>query len=58
MINQVFRPPQRQLIAAAILTAVVAFGWYAVQPVYPACTVFSGSYVPAGTSSADRDAAA
>ncbi|MFD9636914.1 hypothetical protein [Streptomyces violascens] len=58
MINRFFRAPRRRLITVAILAAVVvAFGWYAAQPVYPACTVFAGAYVPINASAADRDAA-
>jgi aryl-alcohol dehydrogenase-like predicted oxidoreductase len=41
-----------------ILAAVVAFGWYAAQPVYPACTVYSGAHLPVNASAAGVDAAA
>ncbi|GAA0612564.1 hypothetical protein GCM10010394_48000 [Streptomyces crystallinus] len=58
MIRQFFRPPRRRLVALTVLAAaVVAVGWYAVQPVHPACTVYSGSYVPLTASAAETDSA-
>ncbi|MET9040442.1 hypothetical protein ACFWAN_37825 [Streptomyces mirabilis] len=57
MINRFSRVPRRRLIAVVVLAATVTFAWYAAQPIYPACTVFSGAYVPAGASASDRDAA-
>jgi hypothetical protein len=53
-----FRTSRRRLITLAILAAVVAFGWYAAQPVYPACTVYSGAHLPVNASAAGVDAAA
>lgn len=58
MITPFFRTSRRRLITLAILAAVVAFGWYAAQPVYPACTVYSGAYLPVNASAAGVDAAA
>ncbi|MFF3286442.1 hypothetical protein [Streptomyces sp. NPDC003023] len=58
MITPFFRTSRRRLVALAILAAVVAFGWYAAQPVHPACTVYSGAYVPVNASAAEADAAA
>ncbi|URM88936.1 hypothetical protein LUW75_01630 [Streptomyces sp. MRC013] len=60
MINPFFHTPGRRFIALAALVAVVAFGWYAVQPVYPRCTigVGSGSLVSAGTSAEEMEAVA
>ncbi|GGU42920.1 hypothetical protein [Streptomyces violascens] len=54
MIRQFFRTPRRRLVTLAVLAAAVAaVGWYAVQPVHPTCTVYSGAYVPATASAAE-----
>ncbi|MEU3723354.1 hypothetical protein [Streptomyces sp. NPDC031705] len=62
MINPFFHAPGRRFITLAVLAAVVAFGWYAVQPVHPRCTVHSavgsGALVPAGTSAEEMEAVA
>ncbi|MFD0078761.1 hypothetical protein ACFVIY_41010 [Streptomyces sp. NPDC127166] len=61
MINPFFHTPRRRFITLATLAAVVAFGWYAVQPVYPRCTTYavgSGSLMSAGTSAEEREAVA
>lgn len=58
MITPFFRTSRRRLITLAMLAAVVAFGWYAAQPVHPACTVYSGAYVPVNASAVETDAAA
>ncbi|MFJ6053448.1 hypothetical protein [Streptomyces sp. NPDC092307] len=62
MINPFFHIPRRRFITLAMLAAVVAFGWYAVQPVYPRCTirsaVGSGGLVPAVTSEEEMTAIA
>ncbi|MFF9148235.1 hypothetical protein ACF1BN_25620 [Streptomyces sp. NPDC014861] len=60
MINLFFRG--RRLVTLATLAAVVAFGWYALQPVHPRCAIHtavgSGSLVSPGSSAEDREAAA
>ncbi|MFD8012593.1 hypothetical protein [Streptomyces sp. NPDC058955] len=57
MINPLFRTSRRRLITLIMLAAVIAFGWYAVQPVFPECTVYSGAYVPVDASAEEVDAA-
>ncbi|MFF9909047.1 hypothetical protein [Streptomyces sp. NPDC013457] len=57
MITPLFRISRRRLIALTVLAGIAAFGWYAAQPVHPACTVYSGAYVPLDASSAEVDAA-
>ncbi|MFF4012390.1 hypothetical protein [Streptomyces sp. NPDC001717] len=61
MINPFFHAPRRRFVTLATLAAVVAFGWYAVQPVYPRCTTYavgSGSLMSGGTSAEEREALA
>ncbi|MFE1271305.1 hypothetical protein [Streptomyces sp. NPDC058758] len=62
MINPFFRTPGRRFITLAVLAAVVAFGWYAVQPVYPRCTIYSGvgsgAIMSAGISAEEMEAIA
>ncbi|MFD9791420.1 hypothetical protein ACFWXK_10765 [Streptomyces sp. NPDC059070] len=58
MLRQFFRPLWRRLLTMAVLAgAVAATGWYAAQPVRPACALYSGAYVPATASAAETDAA-
>ncbi|MFF5487192.1 hypothetical protein [Streptomyces virginiae] len=58
MINPFFHTPGRRFITVAVLAAVVAFGWYAVQPVHPRCAIGSGALMSAGTSAEEMEAAA
>ncbi|MEV4918927.1 hypothetical protein AB0K47_19195 [Streptomyces tirandamycinicus] len=60
MINPFFHTPRHRFITLAMLAAVVAFGWYAVQPVYPRCTTHTavGSGAITGTSMEEMEAVA
>ncbi|MFF2778532.1 hypothetical protein ACFVU3_26880 [Streptomyces sp. NPDC058052] len=61
MINPFFHTPRRRFITLATLAAVIAFGWYAVQPVHPRCKTYavgSGSLTSAGASAEEREAVA
>ncbi|MET8967015.1 hypothetical protein ACWEP8_09755 [Streptomyces hydrogenans] len=62
MTNPLFHTPRRRLLTLATSAAVVAFGWYAVQPVHPRCAIStavgSGSLTSVGTSAEERDAVA
>ncbi|MFC7218815.1 hypothetical protein ACFQLX_11625 [Streptomyces polyrhachis] len=62
MINPLFHTPRRHFITLAMLAAIVAFGWYAVQPVYPRCTIHSavgsGSIMSPSLSAEEMEAIA
>ncbi|MFB7346058.1 hypothetical protein [Streptomyces hydrogenans] len=62
MINLFFHTPRRRFITLATLAGAVAFGSYAVQPVYPRCTIYpgagSGAIMSAGISAEEREVVA
>ncbi|MER5556212.1 hypothetical protein ABT001_31865 [Streptomyces sp. NPDC002793] len=59
MISRSFSTPRRRVTAAlTVMAAVVAFGSWALWPVYDSsCVVYSGAYVPMNAPKAEADAA-
>lgn len=51
------RPDPGRWAAAVLITLAVAVGWYAIRPIQPPCTIYSGAYIAADTSPTDADTA-